>query len=193
MRVLDPSFETQSVRCHGGTLAIPAPSHVADQMRQPLYGRLRRLARQFLLKERSGHTLQPTALVHEAFLRLLDQQQCAQDESHYVALAARMMRRILVNHALSRRAEKRGGGAAHVSLDDDMDIAAEDQDTDLVSLDAALKDLAALDERQARLVELRYFCGLSVEEAAHTLGVSVSTAKRDWLTARLWLRHRLQD
>jgi RNA polymerase sigma factor (TIGR02999 family) len=158
-----------------------------------VYPKLRRLARSFLLRERPDHTLRPTALVHEAFLRLLDQREAARDADHYLALAAQMMRRILINHALGRKTLKRGGCEVHVPLDDDVSVPVDEPDFDMVTLDEALKELAALDPRQAKVVELRYFCGLSIEETAEAMDISVATVKRDWLTARLWLRRQLRD
>ena len=155
------------------------------------YPELRRIARRYLMRERPGHTLQPTALVHEAYLRMVDQTNLAQNASHFVALAAQMMRRILVNHALSRRAEKRGGGENHIPLEDDLPVACETRSVDALALDEALSELEVLDARQARVVELRYFGGLSIEETAVTLSVSTATVKREWLTAKLWLRRRL--
>jgi RNA polymerase sigma factor (TIGR02999 family) len=159
---------------------------------QLAYPELRRIARRYLLRERPGHTLQPTALVHEAYLRLIDQNNSAQNATHFVALAAQMMRRILINHALSRKAEKRGGGQTHVPLEDDLPVA--DQSApgvDVLALDQALNDLEALDARQARIVELRYFGGLSIDETAVAMSISTTTVKRDWMTAKLWLRRRL--
>ncbi len=155
------------------------------------YPELRRIARRYLMRERPGHTLQPTALVHEAYLRMVDQTNLAQNASHFVALAAQMMRRILVNHALNRRAEKRGGGENHIPLEDDLPVACETRSVDALALDEALSELEVLDPRQARVVELRYFGGLSIEETAVTLSVSTATVKREWLTAKLWLRRRL--
>jgi len=155
------------------------------------YPELRRIARRYLMRERPGHTLQPTALVHEAYLRMVDQTNLAQNASHFVALAAQMMRRILVNHALSRRAEKRGGGEHHIPLEDDLPVACDAPSVDALALDEALSELEVLDARQARVVELRYFGGLSIEETAVTLSVSTATVKREWLTAKLWLRRRL--
>lgn len=164
-----------------------------DGVLPQVYPKLRRLARSFLLRERCDHTLRPTALVHEAFLRLLDQHEPARDADHYMALAAQMMRRILINHAIGRKTLKRGGGQVHVPLDDDLSVPLDEPDFDMAALDEALEELAALDPRQARLVELRYFCGLSIEETAEAMNISAATVKRDWLTARLWLKRRLRD
>ena len=164
----------------------------SDELLHMVYPKLRRLARSFLVRERSDHTLRPTALVHEAFLRLFDQREPPRDADHYVALAASMMRRILINHAVGRKAAKRGGGEIHVPLDEDMSVPLTEPDFDMAALDEALDELAALDARQARLVELRYFCGLSIEETADAMNISPATVKRDWMTARLWLKHKLR-
>jgi RNA polymerase sigma factor (TIGR02999 family) len=158
-----------------------------DELFPVVYQELRRLAARYLRRERPGHTLRPTALVHEAFLRLIDQQRVSwQNRAHFFGLAAQMMRRILVNHALSRQAAKRGGHLAHVTLDEERHGRAE-QRLDIVALDEALKTLAALNGRQARVVELRYFGGLTVEETAEVVGISAATVKREWAAARLFL------
>lgn len=163
-----------------------------------VYEEMRRLAGGYLQNERAGHTLQPTALAHEAYLRLLDQRQVTwQNRAHFMGLAAQAMRRILTDHARRRDAQKRGGGAVHVALEDlegSGDAPAVLPDPLGVSardLDAALDRLARLDERQARVVELRFFTGLSIEEAAEVLGVSSATVKRDWTLARAWLHREL--
>jgi RNA polymerase sigma factor (TIGR02999 family) len=157
-----------------------------------VYDELRRLAGAALRRERPSHTLQPTALVHEAFLRLVDVKSSRlQDRGHFIAIAARAMRRVLVDHARSRGAVKRGKAEARLSIDD-VDVAAVDaSDMDLVGLDQALERLAAIDERQARIVELRFFGGLTVEETAVVIGASDRTVKRDWQMARAWLRREL--
>jgi RNA polymerase sigma factor (TIGR02999 family) len=157
-----------------------------------VYDELRRLAGAALRRERPSHTLQPTALVHEAFLRLVDVKSSRlQDRGHFIAIAARAMRRVLVDHARSRGAVKRGKAEARLSIDD-VDVAAVDaSDMDLVALDQALERLAAIDERQARIVELRFFGGLTVEETAVVIGASDRTVKRDWQMARAWLRREL--
>lgn len=156
-----------------------------------VYGDLRRIARGALARERSGHTLQPTALAHEAYLDLAEQRRAAwQGRGHFLSVAALAMRRILVSHARRRAAGKRGGGALRVTLP--QDLAAVEAEVDLVALDAALDALAALDPRQARVVELRYFGGLTIEETAAALGVSPATVKVDWSMARAWLRRRLE-
>jgi RNA polymerase sigma factor (TIGR02999 family) len=157
-----------------------------------VYDELRRLAGAALRRERPSHTLQPTALVHEAFLRLVDVKSAGlQDRGHFIAIAARAMRRVLVDHARSRSALKRGKAEARLSIDD-VDVAAVDaSDMDLVALDQALERLAAIDERQARIVELRFFGGMTVEETAVVIGASDRTVKRDWQMARAWLRREL--
>ena len=156
---------------------------------------MRRLAAGYLQSERTGHTLQPTALAHEAYLRLLDQRDVSwQNRAHFMGLAAQAMRRILTDHARRRGAEKRGGEAVHVALDD-VDVAAGARDPFGVAaddLDAALDRLAQLDERQVRVIELRFFTGLSIDEAAEVLAVSPATVKRDWTLARAWLHRELK-
>jgi RNA polymerase sigma factor (TIGR02999 family) len=158
-----------------------------------VYDRLRGLARRQLSRERNGHTLSPTALVHEAYLRLAGHHRIHwQDRGHFLALAATTMRRVLVSHARGRLAEKRGGGRAAASLEEVREPPVE-QAEELVALDDALEALAAFDPRQARVVELRYFGGLTVEETAAALGVSLATVKLDWSLARAWLRRELTE
>jgi len=152
---------------------------------------LRRLARGYMGRERRGHTLQPTALVNEAFLRLTDAQQVRwQDRAHFLGISARLMRRVLVDHARARGFRKRGGGAQRVTLDEELIVSAEPA-LDLVALDRALEALAAADVRKSRVIELRFFGGLSVEETAEVLHVSPQTIKRDWRLAKLWLLREL--
>lgn len=161
----------------------------ADRLFPLVYDELRRLAASYLRRERRDHTLQPTALVHEAFLRLVGaEDQRWESRAHFLAVAARAMRRILIDHARGRHAQKRGGKAAKVSLAD-LDQPAVDRDDYLIALDEALERLGRLDERQARVVELRFFGGLTIEEAAAVLGVSHATVERDWNVAKAWL-HR---
>lgn len=156
-----------------------------------VYDDLRRHARRYLGRERAAHTLQPTALVHEAFLRLIDQRFVTwQNRAQFFALAAQMMRRILVNHALSKRAAKRGGNVPDVPFDDDIH-GVQPRDVDLLALDEALTVLAGIDPRQSQIVELRYFGGLTVEETADVVGVSPATVKREWTAAKLWLRRQI--
>jgi len=163
-----------------------------DEMTPVLYEELRRLARYFLAAERSDHTLQPTALVHEAYLRLIDQRSVDwRNRAHFLAMAATMMRRILINHAMAHKAAKRQGNAEVVSLEDAFGVFT-DPRVDLLDLNATLDRLSEMDPQQARVVELRYFGGLSIEETAEALGVSPATVKREWSTARLWLMQQMQ-
>jgi len=159
-----------------------------------VYDELRAIAAQRLRDERPDHTLQPTALVHEAFLRMVDQTRVQwQNRAHFCAVAASMMRRILVDHARGRAAEKRGAGRRDVPLVDTLGLAKGRNPMEIVALDDLLKELARLNERHARVVELRFFGGLTVEETAHTLDVSPATVKNDWRTARAWLLTQLSD
>lgn len=148
---------------------------------------LRRLARIYMSRERREHTLQPTALVNEVFLRLVDAADIRwQDRAHFFGISARLMRRVLVDHARSRGYQKRGGDSRRVTLDG-HDFAAPNNPVDLLALDRALEGLAAVDDRKCRVVEMRFFAGLSVEETATALEVSTDTVKRDWRIAKLWL------
>lgn len=156
-----------------------------------VYDDLRRRAAGYLRRERPGHTLQPTALVHEAYLRLVDQEKADwRNRAQFLGVASQMMRRILVDHARARLAGKRGGGAIMVTLT--QEPAASGPDVDLAALDEALEELAALDSRQAKLIELRFFGGLSIEETGEVLDISPATVKRDWTAARAWLFKRLR-
>lgn len=192
----------------GGYQGTPSPTEVTQtflRWRQgdpdalnallPLvYEEMRRLAGSYLRNESAGHTLQPTALAHEAYLRLLDQRQVSwQNRAHFMGLAAQAMRRILVDHARRRLAQKRGGDAVHVTLDDqDVPGGIPELGVPIEELNDALDALAALDARQARVVELRFFTGLSIEETAEVLAVSPATIKRDWTLARAWLHRELK-
>ena len=152
-----------------------------------VYGELRRLAQYYLKREKQNHTLSSTALVHEAYLRLVNQKDVTwQNRAHFFGVAAQMMRRILVDHARSHAYAKRGGGALTLALDEAVDTP-RPREIDLVALDDALDSLAKLDERQSRMVELRFFGGLSIEETSQVLGVSAPTVKREWASARAWL------
>ena len=162
-----------------------------DSLMPLVYTELRRIANRYLQGERSDHTLQSTALVHEAYVRMTEQALPQwQKRAHFFAVAAQLMRQMLVDHARSHRASKRGGDVYKLALED-----AEEQpkvlDFDIVALDDALKSLALMDEQQSRVVELKFFGGLSVEDTADVLGVSASTVKRDWTTARAWLFREL--
>jgi RNA polymerase sigma factor (TIGR02999 family) len=153
---------------------------------------LRRLARAYMRRERRGHTLQTTALMNEAFLRLTDARRVSwQDRAHFLGISARLMRRILVDHARHRGYQKRGGGAQRVTLHEGLVVSA-DPALDVVALDHALDELAKADLRKSRTIELRFFGGLSVEETAEVLQVSPDTVKRDWRLAKLWLLRELE-
>jgi RNA polymerase sigma-70 factor, ECF subfamily len=151
-----------------------------------VYAELHRLAHRYMSRERPDHTLQTTALVGEAYLRLVDQKVHWQNRTHFFAIAAELMRRILVDHARAHSYAKRGGGARNLELNEAM-VMARDRSTELVALDEALTRLAEFDVRKSRVVELRFFGGLSVDETARVLGVSLNTVKRDWTSARAWL------
>jgi RNA polymerase sigma-70 factor (ECF subfamily) len=162
------------------------------RMLPSVYEELRHVAAAFLRSERPDHTLQPTALVHEAYLRMVDQRDAKwQNSAHLLGIFARMMRRILVDHASARVAAKRGGkDAVHVMLDDALDVY-DRHELNLLELEEALRGLNALDPQQARIVEMRFFGGMTVEEIAKVLDVSPRTVKRDWVVAKRWLRRAL--
>ncbi len=163
----------------------------ALQVLLPLvYNELRRVAHRYLQKERPGHTLQSTALVHEAYLRLIKQGGGRfENRSHFFAICAQLMRQILVEYARTRRAAKRDGGKT-LSLNESIALV-KGRDVDVVALDDALNDLAKFDPQQCRIVELRFFGGLSIEETSRVMGVSPATVKRDWATAKVWLHHEM--
>lgn len=162
-----------------------------SQLLPQVYEELRQLAGSYLRKERPNHTLQPTALVHEAYLRLLDQRTATwQNRAHLLAISARMMRRILMNHAAARQATKRGGGTTCLTLDLALDVF-DQRDVSAMALHSTLRELEALDPRQGQIVELRFFGGLSVEETAEVLGISSATVKREWTIAKLWLEREM--
>lgn len=170
-----------------------------DRLMPMVYASLKSLASGYLRREGSGHTLQPTAVVHEAFLRLLGQQRVPwQSRTQFLAIAAKMMRRVLIDHARRKHADKRGGGAVRLELDEQVEaeqakgmgpsgLGAASQHPDLLALDRALTALEALDRRQAQVVELRFFGGLTIEETAGALELSPATVKREWQTAKAWL------
>jgi RNA polymerase sigma factor (TIGR02999 family) len=164
-----------------------------DRVLPAVYEELRQQARRYMDRERPGHTLQTTALVHEAYLRLADQRDARwESRGQFFGVAAQVMRRVLVDHARTQGAAKRGGGKVVVALGEATAMAPE-PDADVVALDEALTRLAALDPRQARVVELRYFAGLGIDETAEVLGVSRATANREWAMARAWLRRELRS
>jgi RNA polymerase sigma-70 factor, ECF subfamily len=158
-----------------------------------VYEQLHEAARRCMAGERSGHTLQTTALVNEVYLRLVDCGQMNwQDRAHFLAVSAQLMRRILIDFARSRGYQKRGGGAIQISLDEAPSVSSQ-PDANIVALDSALKSLAAVDERKSKVVELRFFGGLSIEETSAVLRVSVETVVRDWRLAKVWLLRELSD
>lgn len=164
---------------------------VVNELLPVVYEELRRLASNYLRRERSGHTLQPTALVHEAYLRLVDQTRVSwQNRAHFLGVAAQMMRRILLDHARQHQADKRGHEFQKLSLDENVDKAIE-LSGDLIAMDDALKTLEQIDPQKAKLVELRYFGGLTYEETAEILGVAPLTVQRHWRLARAWLYEQL--
>ena len=163
-----------------------------DRLIPVVYTELRRQAARHLRRERAGHTLQTTDLIHEAYLRLVDQKNVRwQNRAHFFAIAAQLMRRILVDHARRRHRAKRGGSGIALPLEEGLAVAAEKPDVDLLALDEALTRLAALDARQSQIVELRCFSGLSIEETATVLGVSLTTVKDDLNMAKAWLRREI--
>jgi RNA polymerase sigma factor (TIGR02999 family) len=171
-----------------------SPSVNADDLMPLVYAELRRLAAHYLRGERPGQTLQPTALVHEAYLKLLkDRPERWQNRAHFCAIAAHAMRQILIERARARGALKRGGNQPRITFDEGLNASASESPIDMVALDAALDRLAALDAGQARIVELRFFGGLSIEETADAMEISPATVKRHWAVARAWLAKELES
>ena len=163
-----------------------------DDLLPLVYDELHRQAHRFLRRERQTHTLQTTALIHEAYLNLIKQNRVEwQNREHFFAISANLMRRILVNYANSRHRAKRGGTAENVELNDSIMIAAESNNLDLIALDDALNRLAKMDEQQAKIVELRYFGGLTIEETSEVMGIAPATIKRDWKLTKAWLFREL--
>jgi RNA polymerase sigma factor (TIGR02999 family) len=159
-----------------------------DALLPVVYRELRQLARGYMRLENPGHTLQPTALVHEAYLKLIDQNRVTwQNRAHFFGIAAQTIRRLLVDHARARRRLKRGGGDLRVTWTENLNVPAQAEGVDLLGFDEALRNLAELDPQQGRVVELRFFAGLSIEETAAALDISTATVKRDWAVARAWL------
>lgn len=162
-----------------------------DHLMPLVVDELRQIARRYMVSEDPGHTLQPTALVNEVYLHLAGRRAVQwQSRAQFFDFMAELMRRILVDHARTRKALKRGGGATRLPLDESI-VPPEEVDQDVLAVDEALESLAALDPRQSRIVELRYFAGLTIEETAEVLGIGLSTVKRDWKTAKLWLKREL--
>lgn len=165
-------------------------SNVVDDLIPLVYAELRKLAAYYLKSERIGHTLQPTALVHEAFLKLVEQETQWQNRSHFFAMAANLMRRILVDYARQHKADKRGGEAEKISIDDAF-IFVKEKPAQMIALDDALNELAKIDERRSKVVELKFFGGLTNDEIAELLGVHSNTILRDWNLARAWLKTQI--
>lgn len=164
----------------------------AAQLIPMVYDELRRLAGGYMRRERTDHTLQPTALVHEAYMKLVEQRSVDwQSRAHFFGIAAQMMRRILIDHARGHLRDKRGGGVIPVPIDDAL-VFAPEQSSELVRLDESLERLAKIDPRQSKIVELRFFGGLTVEQTADVLGISAKTVKRDWSMAKAWLHGDLK-
>ncbi|PYS99490.1 MAG: RNA polymerase subunit sigma-70 [Acidobacteria bacterium] len=164
-----------------------------DSLMPLVYDELHKVAAQYLRKQRPDHTLQPTALVNEAYLKLIDISSVSwQDRAHFFAVASQTMRHVLVDHARSRKRDKRGGGAQKVSLDEAISFS-QGNEVDLLSLDESMRELAAMDEQQSRIVELRFFGGLTVEETAVVLHISPATVKREWRIAKAWLHNRMSS
>jgi RNA polymerase sigma factor (TIGR02999 family) len=187
MATRSPGAVTELLRAWGD-----GDEDALEQLTPLVEAELRRLARGYMRRERAGHTLQTTALVNEAFLRLTDARRVRwQDRAHFLGISARLMRRVLVDHARSRGYRKRGGDARRVTLDDGL-VSSPAPAVDVVALDRALEELAAADLRKSRVIELRFFGGLSVEETAELLHVSTDTVKRDWRLAKLWLLRKLE-
>lgn len=168
-------------------------SSAAEELLPLVYQELRRIAAAYMRRERANHTLQATALVHEAFLQLVDQTRVDwKNRAHFFGVAAQLMRRILVEHARTRGAQKRGGSAAKLSLEEAINYFPQ-KDLTLLALDDSLKELEKLDERQSRIVELRFFGGLTTEETSEVMGVSTATVEREWRSAKAWLHSQLSD
>lgn len=182
----EPDITALLLRMEGGD------RHAVDLLLPVVYRELRRLAGGYLRNERGNHTLQPTALVHEAYVRLVDQTRIQwQGRAHFMGVAAQMMRRILVDHARSQGAHKRGGNVEKLQLDAGV-VASADRQPELVAIDDALTALEQIDPAKAKMVELRFFAGLSIEETAAAMEVSVATVNRQWKTAKAWLYGELQ-
>ncbi|MBI2827245.1 MAG: sigma-70 family RNA polymerase sigma factor [Planctomycetia bacterium] len=184
-----PTADATAITNAAGAGDAPA----AQRLMPLLYEEFRRLARRYLASERAGHTLQPTSLVHEAYLKLIDQTRVNwQGRTHFLAVGAQAMRRILADHARGKNRVKRGGGRHRIAIDEQL-LVSPKSDADVLVVDEALERLAQLDPRQAKMVELRFFGGLSVEEVAEVLGVSKRTVESEWKIVRAWLRRALSE
>lgn len=193
--LINPSIQMTQPPTHELTQLLMAWSDgdraALDKLTPLVYEELRRLAHSYMNRERKGHTLQTTALVNEAYLRLFNREEIHwQNRAHFFAIAAQLMRRILVDHARGRTSQKRGGKAQMVSLDEAA-IISQERASEVIALDEALKGLALIDPQQSRIVELRFFGGLSVDETAEVLSLSPATIKREWSSAKLWLHREI--
>ena len=167
-------------------------TEVVNNLLPLIYDELRSLAGNYLRRERVSHTLQPTALVHEAYIKLIDQKQVKwQNRAHFFGIAAQIMRRILVDHARKHTADKRGGDAEKLPIEEEILVVTNEKSHELLALDEALENLEKMDEQKAKIVELRYFGGLSIEETAEVFQISPATVKREWTTAKLFLQREL--
>jgi RNA polymerase sigma factor (TIGR02999 family) len=167
-------------------------SEASEELIRAVYNELRRQARYHLRRERANHSLQTTALINEAYIKLVEQRSVKwESRTHFFALAGEMMRRILVDHAKTKHRQKRGGKEENLPLEAALTVQTDERDIDLIALDEALTRLSAIDRQQAKIVELRYFSGLSIEETAKALDISTATVKRDWAMAKAWLRQKL--
>ena len=190
MAVKTPSADNITGQLRGWTAGSDKES--ADAVLNLVYDELRRQAHRYLSRERAGHTLQTTALVHEVYLKLVRQENIAwESRSHFLAIAAKLMRQVLIDYARTKRRAKRGGAQDNVSLENALTVGVSNTNFDLLALDEALTRLAVKEEHLANIVELRFFSGLSVEDTAEVLGLSDSTVKRDWQMAKAWLQREL--
>ena len=194
--VVDPKLRGNRMESHEVTGLLvkwgQGDKGVLNQLLPAVYDELHRMAARYLRRERPDHTLQPTALINEAYLRLVDQNSVTwENRAHFFGIAANVMRRILVDHARGHQAAKRGGSVIKLPLDEGIHGSPKQEEMDLVALDAALTRLAKMDPEQSRLVELRYFAGLTIEETAQVMGISPATVKRKWTVSRAWLRREI--
>lgn len=196
LALINPAIQMTQPPTHELTQLLNAWSEgdraALDKLTPLIYEELRRMAHRYMNRERKGHTLQTTALVNEAYLRLFDRENVHwQNRTHFFAIAAQLMRRILVDHARGQASQKRGGKAQKVSLEEAA-LISQERASEVIALDEALKGLALIDPQQSRIVELRFFGGLSVDEAAEVLSVSPATIKREWGSAKLWLLREIK-
>ena len=186
---LEPSSPVSELLLHWGS----GDKEALKEVLPLVYKELRRLARHYLRRQRPNHTLQTTGLVHEAYLRLAEEKSLhVKDRAHFLGISAQLMRWILVDYERNRRAAKRGGGATRLTLDPSVAACSQGESVDLLALDQALDRLAKMDRQQSRIIELRYFAGLSLEDTSEFLGISPATVSRRWASARAWLRREIK-